>query len=198
MLARLAGRDVSFTLGPSAKSKTPGAVTRSVKVVAGERTLGRVIVKVSFDARLLARLERASGLHDAGRLGFAQGDVLTFGPGGAQVRARLHVDRAADLAIGGERYRALAALLSPGPHASKLVVLAPVSRISADANAARWRVVVVGLGVLVAVLLVGYALAPAIARNRLAKQQEAQAARGLSHVGDGVFLIDSEGMIRRA
>jgi len=196
MLARLAGRNVFFTLGRSAGSATADAVTRSVEVVARGRVLGRVIVKVSFDAGLLARLERASGLQDGSRLGFARGDTLTFGPGGAKVRSSLSVDRVVDLTAGGERYRALSAQLSAGPRATKLVVLAPVSRISADANAARWRVVVVGLGVLVAVLLVGYALAPAIARNRLAKQQRAQAARVLSHVGDGVFFIDSEGVIR--
>jgi PAS domain S-box-containing protein len=196
MLARLSGRDVSFTLGRSAGSATADAVTRSVEVVARERVLGRVIVKVSFDAGLLAKLERAAGLRDGSRLGFTRGDALTFGPGGAKVRSRFPVDRGVDLTAGGERYRALSAQLSAGPLPTKLVVLAPVSRISADANAARWRVAVVGLGVLIAVLLVGYALAPAIARNRLAKQQRIQAARVLSHVGDGVFLIDSEGVIR--
>jgi PAS domain S-box-containing protein len=192
-LAHLAGRDVSFTLGRSAGSATAGAVTRSVEVVARGRTLGRVIVKVPFDTRLLARLERASDLPDGSTLGFARGDSLTFGQGAPEAQARLPVDRVVDLTTGGERYRALAARLSAGPHARKLVALAPAS---AGANADRWRVVVVGFGVLVAVLLVGYALAPAIARNRLAKQQRAQAAQVLSYVGDGVFLIDSEGVIR--
>jgi PAS domain S-box-containing protein len=195
-LARLAGRDVSITLGRSAGSAAAGALTRSVEVVARGRTLGRVIVKVPFDSRLLARLERASGLPDGGTLGFARGDALTFGPGGPRAQARLPLDRVVDLTTGGERYRALAARLSAGPHARKLVALAPAARISAGANADRWRVVVVGFGVLVAILLVGYSLAPAIARNRLAKQQRAQAARVLSYVGDGVFLIDAEGVIR--
>lgn len=195
-LARFAGRDVSFTLGRSAGSATPDAVARSVEVVARGRTLGRVIVKVPFDARLLAQLEHASGLPEGGTLGFARGEELWLGPAGGQTQARLPRGRAVDLTTGGERYRALASPLGAGPHPTKLVVLVPVSRISADANAARWRVVAVGFSVLVAVLLVGYALAPAIARNRLAKQQRTQAERVLSHVGDGVFLIDSEGVIR--
>ena len=195
-LARLAGRDVSFTLGRSAGSATPDAAARSVEVVARGRTLGRVIVKVPFDTRLLAQLEHASGLPEGGKLGFARGEALWLGPAGGQTQARLPLDRAVDLTTGGERYRALGSRLGAGPHPTKLVVLAPLSRISADANAARWRVVAVGLSVLIAVLLVGYALAPAIARNRLAKQQRTQAERVLSHVGDGVFLIDSEGMIR--
>jgi PAS domain S-box-containing protein len=195
-LARLAGRDVSIRLGRSAGSAAAGALTRSVEVVTRGRTLGRVIVKVPFDSRLLARLERASGLPDGGTLGFARGDALTFGPGRPRAQAKLRLDRVVDLTTGGARYRALAARLSVGPHARKLVALAPAARMSAGANADRWRLVVVGLGVLVAVLLVGYALAPVIARNRLANQQRAQAARVLSYVGDGVFLIDSEGVIR--
>src|SRR5207247_11380206 len=172
-------------------SATPDAAARSVEVVARGRTLGRVIVKVPFDTRLLAQLEHASGLPEGGTLGFARGEALWLGPAGGQTQARLPLGRAVDLTTGGERYRALASLLGAGPHPTKLVVLAPVSRISADANAARWRVVAVGFSVLVAVLLVGYALAPAIARNRLAKQQRTQAGRVLSHVGDGVVLIDS-------
>src|SRR6266550_500140 len=70
------------------------------------------------------------------------------------------------------------------------------TRIFADANGTRWRILVVGFGVLVAVLLVGYAVAPVVGRNRLATHQRIQAARVLSHVGDGVFLIDSDGVIR--
>ena len=195
-LAHLGGRDVSFALGRSVGSAAPEAVTRTVEVVAHGRTLGWVIVKVPFDERLLARLERASDLPDGGALGFARGDALTIGGGGGQMQARVRLGRVIELTSGGERYRALAALLGAGPHARKLVVLAPAAGIAANANAERWRVAVVGFGVLVAVLLVGYALAPAIARNRLSSQQRAQAARVLSHVGDGVFLIDSEGVIR--
>jgi two-component system, OmpR family, phosphate regulon sensor histidine kinase PhoR len=196
-LARLADRTLSFRLGRSADSATPGAVSRSVEVVARGRTLGRVIVSVPLDAGLLERLERASRLPDGARLMFAGGDTLTSRPAGSGAQARLlPVDRAVDLTTGGERYRALATFLGSGSQGRKLVALAPTAAISTNANADRWRVIVVGFGVLVAVLLVGYALAPVIARNRLAKHQRTQAARVLSHVGDGVFLIDSEGVIR--
>ena len=195
-LARLAGRNLSFRLGSSAGSPRADAVSRSVEVVARGRTLGRVIVSVPFDAGLLARLERAANLPDGGKLGFAHADAITVGVGGAEARARLPLDRTVDLTVGGTRYRALATFLSTGPNASKLVALAPATGIFADANGARWRILVVGFGVLVAVLLIGYAIAPIVARNRLATQQRIQAAQVLSHVGDGVFLIDSEGVIR--
>ena len=193
-LARLAGRNLSFRLGGSG-SATADAVTRSVEVVAGGRTLGRVIVRVPFDAGLLARLERDANLRDGGRLAFAHDDAISVGPR-AETRVKLPLDRAVDLTVGGTRYRALATFLNTGPHASKLVALAPATGIFADANDARWRILVVGFGVLVAVLLVGYAVAPIVARNRLATQQRIQASRVLSHVGDGVFLIDSDGVIR--
>jgi two-component system, OmpR family, phosphate regulon sensor histidine kinase PhoR len=195
-LARLAGRNVFFELGRSAERGSAYGVTRNVEVVARGRTLGRVIVRVPFDASLLARLERAAKLPDGGRLGFARGGSVIFGLGGADARARLPIGSAVDLTAGGTRYRALATSLGTGPHASKLVALAPLTGIFADANGTHWRILVVGFGVLVAVLLVGYALAPVIARNRLTTQQRTQAARVLSHVGDGVFLIDSDGVIR--
>src|SRR5439155_906842 len=143
-LAHLAGPNLSFELGRSAESATPGAVSRSVEVVASGRTLGRVIVKVPFDADLLARLERASGFPNGARLAFASGDRLTFGPGGTESQARLSVHRAVDLVIGGERYRAIATFLGAGPQARKLVALAPTAGISGDASGDRWRVIVVG------------------------------------------------------
>ena len=195
-LARLAGRNVSFELGNSVEPTPAEAVSRSVEVVARGRRLGRVVVRVPFDAGLLERLDRAAKLPDGGRLGFVRGNSITFGLAGANPRARLPVNRAVNLAVGGTRYRALATFLGTGPHAGKLVALAPVTRIFTDANGARWRILIVGFGVLVAILLVGYALAPVIARNRLTTQQRIQAARVLSHIGDGVFLIDSDGVIQ--
>jgi len=85
-LARLAGRDVSFTLGHSAGSATPDAAVRRVEVVARGRTLGWVIVKVPFDRRLLAQLEHASGLPEGGMLSFARGEALWLGAAGGQTR----------------------------------------------------------------------------------------------------------------
>jgi PAS domain S-box-containing protein len=182
-LARLGGRGVSFSFGTASGAKTGGKATRSIAVVAHGRTLGIVVVAVPFDQRLLAQLEHGSGIDGLGRLTF---DSISAIP----------VGRVVDFSTGGRRYRAVATRLTGGSHGTKLVALAPASRISAAASATRWRVVLAGFGVLVAILVVGYALAPAIARNRLGKQQRAQAARVLSHIGDGVFLVDSEGIIR--
>jgi PAS domain S-box-containing protein len=195
-LARLSSRNVSYALGPSSTAPSAAAATRSVDVVSRGHKLGRVIVTVPFDDRLLARLEHESALPASDRLAFAHGRTLTRARGRLRAGTTLPVDRLADLRAGGERYRALATRLSTGRGATKLVALVPTSGISADVSAARWRVVIAGFGVLVAILIVGYALAPAIARNRLATLQRAQAARVLSNIGDGVFLVDSDGVIR--
>ncbi|HJQ73645.1 MAG TPA: ATP-binding protein, partial [Gaiellaceae bacterium] len=64
------------------------------------------------------------------------------------------------------------------------------------AGATRLRLLLAALGALVAVALAAYALAPLLGRNRLARQQRDRAARVLSHLGEGVFLVDAGGVIR--
>ena len=195
-LARLGRRGAAYAIGSRTIPAPVNAASRSIAVVAGSRTLGRVIVAVPFDRSLLAQLERASGIGDTGTFAFARSGKLVLRSASVATKARIPSGRLADLSARGERYRALATRLSAGPNATKLVALAPASSITAAASSARLRVVVAGLGVLVAILVVGYALAPALARTRLGKQQRAQAARVLSHIGDGVFLVDSDGVIR--
>ena len=41
-----------------------------------------------------------------------------------------------------------------------------------------------------------YSFAPSIARSRVSRQEREQAERVLAHVGDGVFLVDRDGVIR--
>jgi two-component system phosphate regulon sensor histidine kinase PhoR len=76
------------------------------------------------------------------------------------------------------------------------VALEPRSEISAAATRARWIVALVGLGVIAAILLIAYAVAPAIARSRLSRQQRDQAERVLAHLGDGVIVVDSAGVVQ--
>jgi two-component system sensor histidine kinase VicK len=56
-------------------------------------------------------------------------------------------------------------------------------------------VLLAGLAVLGGVALAAYALAPTFARTRFAHAQRAQAQQVLSHVGDGVFVVDRSGTI---
>jgi PAS domain S-box-containing protein len=57
---------------------------------------------------------------------------------------------------------------------------------------------VVGLGfaVIAALLAMAYAVSPSIARSRVSRQERERAERVLAHVGDGVFLVDHDGVIR--
>jgi len=86
--------------------------------------------------------------------------------------------------------------LGRAPSRVKLVALERSSIIDSDADVARWRVMGVGFGLIAALLALAYAVSPAIARTRLSRQDRAQAERVLARVGDGVFLVDREGVIR--
>jgi PAS domain S-box-containing protein len=44
--------------------------------------------------------------------------------------------------------------------------------------------------------VIAYAVAPAIARSRLSRQQRDQAERVLAYLGDGVFVVDHDGVVR--
>jgi two-component system phosphate regulon sensor histidine kinase PhoR len=56
--------------------------------------------------------------------------------------------------------------------------------------------VIPGFIVIAALLAMAYAVSPSIARSRVAKQEREQAERVLARVGDGIFLVDSDGVIR--
>jgi two-component system phosphate regulon sensor histidine kinase PhoR len=100
-----------------------------------------------------------------------------------------------DLRVHGRNMRAVGVARAPGsPNA--LVTFRPRSEIAAAANSIRWRVLVVGLGLAGALLAVAYAAAPAIARTRVTRQQRDQAERVLAHLGDGVFVVDQDGVVR--
>ena len=70
------------------------------------------------------------------------------------------------------------------------------SEIAAAANDVRWRVIGLGLGLIGAFLVTAYAVAPAIARSRLSRLQRDQAQRVLARLGDGVFVVDHDGVVQ--
>jgi two-component system phosphate regulon sensor histidine kinase PhoR len=192
-LSRFARADpyVSFYRGGTrlAGSEVGAGGRRSVSVTAGGRSLGRVVVTVPFDAANLAELKRNAGLRSSERLLVLHG---RYAPGGVGTGA----SRAQTLRLGRSRYRALTAPLLTGRSRTTLLVLTAVAPIEAAATTAERRIFLAGLGTLLFFVVLAYALAPAIARARNARQQRAQAARILSHVGDGVFLVDGDGVIR--
>ncbi|HET9116367.1 MAG TPA: ATP-binding protein [Gaiellaceae bacterium] len=194
-LARLAPPRAQFVLGPPVVAK--GVPSRSVRIVVGKRRVGAVTVRVPFDRQLLARLEHAASLSRGRSLAFVDGRSLLL-PSGLRrpLQARIPPDRPTQIVSGGERYVAVSTALTRDVPATKLVVLAPASEILGGAAATRWRLLLAGLGALAAVAVAAYALAPLLGRSRLAKRERERAARVLSHLGDGVFLVDSSGIVR--
>jgi two-component system, OmpR family, phosphate regulon sensor histidine kinase PhoR len=185
--------NVVLTRKPSGATLPPNAGTRTVEVLSGGRRIGRVIAFVPLDRRLAARLTRATNGH---RLGVKHGGVLVRQNGPVRLQSRRPLTGAGDLLVGGTSYRVVATRLGQGGRAVELVALKRSSAIDADANSARWRVMGVGFGLIAALLTIAYAVAPAIARSRVSKQERDQAERVLAHVGDGIFLVDHEGVIR--
>ena len=197
-LQRLSRSNVRLVLGPSASPAAgDGVASRSVGVVRGKRRIGTVVVQVPFDRRLLARLERSSRLPHDRDLGVAHGRSVLLSSGlRASIPTAVPLDRPATLLVGGERYVGVSTVLTRQAPVTRLLALAPAAEIFAGADATRQRLLLAGLGVLAAVALAAYTLAPLLGRNRLARQQRDRAAQVLSHLGEGVFLVDSGGVIR--
>jgi PAS domain S-box-containing protein len=188
--------DIVLTRG-TAPAKTPrDAAVRSVDVVTGGHTIGRVTAVVPFDGRLIEKLTPAEGLPDGLRLGLAVDGRLVTERRTVRMQSELPRTRAGDLLAGGTRYRAVASRIGGSPVGLRLVALERSASIDADANAARWQVIGVGFGLIAALLAIAYAVAPAIARSRVSRQERDQAERVLAHVADGIFLVDPDGVIQ--
>jgi PAS domain S-box-containing protein len=186
VLGRVANaRNVVFTGRRSLRvGRVPvGAPRRSVEVVAGRRMLGSVTVAVPLDRDLRARLAHDAGLGPRDRLVADPEARLVRGKGVVRIR------------LGGESYRAVGTGGGKSKQTVRLVLLSPESPVvAAEARATR-RVLFAGLSILGGVVLIAYGLTPAIARSRFVQQQRAQATQVLSHIGDGVFLLDGTGRI---
>jgi two-component system phosphate regulon sensor histidine kinase PhoR len=127
-------------------------------------------------------------------LGFARGDGIVGAARTLRIRSgAIAPGRPSDIRAGGLGYRTVAEDLGNG---TQLAALEPSSYIDSKASTARWRVVGLGLAVIVALLALAYAVSPSIARSRVSRQERERAERVLAHVGDGIFLVDREGVIR--
>jgi PAS domain S-box-containing protein len=170
-----------------ARAVLPATVGRAdVKV--GGQPAGHVLA-VALDERLARRLA-AGGPAD--RTGFFVGNRLVTGASTIGVAVRPELGKPSDLGS----YRVVALHIPASVPGAALVALEPQSEISAAATRARWQVALVGVGVIAALLLIAYAVAPAIARSRLSRQQRDQAERVIAHLGDGVIVVDSAGVVR--
>jgi PAS domain S-box-containing protein len=166
----------------------PFAAQGRADVLARGKTAGRVLVGV-LDRNLARTL--AEG-RPPGEVGFLVGNRLITGTGTSTVAHPPAANMPADLGSN----RVVAVKVPSQIRNAKLVALKSRETIENAADNAYWRVIGVGLGLIGALLVIAYAVAPAIARSRLSRQQRDQAERVLAHLGDGVFVVDHDGVVR--
>jgi two-component system, OmpR family, phosphate regulon sensor histidine kinase PhoR len=171
------------------------AVVRKVGVISKRRRVGQVVVFIPLDSALVASLAPRAQLGDQRRLGLATADGLVGAARTHRIESGTLAPNATDIRLHGLGYRAVAEDLG-GARPTKLVALERSSTIDSQANSARWRVMGVGFGLIAALLAMAYAVSPSIARTRVSRQERARAERVLARVGDGVFLVDRDGVIR--
>ena len=175
-----------------------GAEIKTVNVVSKGRKVGRVVVFLPLDSALVNWLTSAADLGDHKQLGFAAGGTLV-GANGRPHRfrgARTLGSSPRDIHAGGSSYRAVRRISAPDADGTKLVALEGSSYIDSRAGppngACRPRL----RRLIAALLALAYAVSPSIARSRVSRQERERPERVLAHMGDGVFLVDREGVIR--
>jgi two-component system phosphate regulon sensor histidine kinase PhoR len=172
------------------------AAVRRIDFLSKGRTIGQVVVFLPLDSQIVKWLTAKAGLGGHQQIAFARGGGLV----GANRRLRIEsgslVGRPRDIRAGGVGYRTVDIDLGSGTNGTRLAVLEPSSHIGSKASLARWRVIGLGLAVIVALLAMAYAVSPSIARSRVSRQERERAERVLAHVGDGVFLVDRDGVVR--
>ena len=126
--------------------------TRTLEVRAGRRVVGSILVALPLDRRLLDELRADAGL--------ASGDRIVFAPR----RSRLATAKPRGVALGGDRYRALAGPpLAEQPNV-QIALLAPAAPIAAESAATRKRLLYVLIGALLALAVIAAAEARSIVR----------------------------------
>jgi PAS domain S-box-containing protein len=190
-LRRFERRNPGIVLSTGRKRMAPGTVTlANVLVSVRGKNVGRVRVVVPVRS-----LASQAGLRE-GRLGLLRGKRLVLEGETVPLRSTPPRRETVDLRVGSMDTRAVAVQLPAQSRDAALITLRKRSEITAAANNVRWRVIGIGLGLIAALLVIAYAVAPAIARSRLSRQQRDEAERVLAHLGDGVFVVDRDAVVR--
>ncbi len=178
------------------RSIPAAATVRRIDFLSKGRTIGQVVVFLPLDRQLVSWLTSRVDLGSHRQIGFARDGRLVGAERTLRIESGALGGRAGDIRADGTGYRTVAEGLGSGANGARLVALEASSYIDSKASLARWRVVGLGFAVVVALLAMAYAVSPSIARSRVSRQERERAERVLAHVGDGVFLIDHDGVIR--
>jgi two-component system phosphate regulon sensor histidine kinase PhoR len=180
-------------LGPSpGPSATAGSRSVDILSANGGKKIGRVVVFLPISGPVVAWLTRRSEIGSQQELAFARGNSLVGADTTRRIESGRPVRMPSSIRAEGVGYRTVGSAAT----GTRLVVLEPSSAIESRADSARWRVMGLGLALIAALLALAYAVAPSIAESRVSKQERERAERVLAHVGDGVFLVDRDGVIR--
>jgi two-component system phosphate regulon sensor histidine kinase PhoR len=172
------------------------AAVRRIHFLSKGHTIGQVVVFLPLDSQVVKRLSAGARLGGDQRIAFVRRGGLVGGRRTLRLESGSLAGRPADIRAGGVDYRAVDMDLGSGAKGTRLAVLEPSSHIDSRASLARWRVFGLCFAVILALLAMAYAVSPSIARSRVSRQERERAERVLAHVGDGVFLIDHDGVIR--
>jgi diguanylate cyclase (GGDEF)-like protein len=164
----------------------PGAVVRSVTVVAGGRVIGEVVNWFRIDRRFLARVASRAGVEPGETFVLLRNHVVRLGPKvllGAKVGGR--TGRPSVQSVAGVRYRMLDSPPLEQPRGATFAMLAPQSTIDAAARRSQRTMVLALAASLLLVGLVAYGLSRSIV-GTLARL--ARAAEGIAggHLGERV------------
>jgi len=172
------------------------AAVRRIDFLSKGHTIGQVVVFLPLDSQAVERLSAGARLGRDQRIAFVRRGGLEGGRRTLRIESGSLAGRPGDIRAGGVDYRAVDMDLGSGAKGTRLAVLEPSSHIDSRASLARWRVFGLCFAVILALLAMAYAVSPSIARSRVSRQERERAERVLAHVGDGVFLIDHDGVIR--
>jgi PAS domain S-box-containing protein len=178
-----------IVLSTGRKRLAPGTVTlANVLVSLRGRNVGRV--------RAVVPVRSLASQTGFGELGLLRGERLELDGETVPLLSTPPRRETVDLRVGSRDARAVAVQLPGQSRGAALITLRERSKIRTAANSVRWRVIGIGLGLIGALLVIAYAVSPAIARSRLSRQQRDEAERVLAHLGDGVFVVDRDGVVR--
>jgi two-component system phosphate regulon sensor histidine kinase PhoR len=172
------------------------AAVRRIDFLSKRRKIGQVVVFLPLDSQVVSLLTAKADLGGHQQIAFARRGGLVGADRTLRIESGSRVGGPRDIRAGGVGYRTVDMGLGSGTSGTRLAVLEPSSHIDSKASFARWRVVGLGFAVILALLAMAYAVSPSIARSRVSRQERERAERVLAHVGDGVFLIDHDGVIR--
>ena len=172
------------------------AAVRRIDFLSKERRIGQVVVFLPLDSQVVNLLTAKADLGGHQQIAFAGTGGLVGADRTLRIESGSLVRHPSDIRAGGVGYRTVDMDLGSGTHGTRLAVLEPSSHIDSKASLARWRTFGLGFAVVLALLAMAYAVSPSIARSRVSKQERERAERVLAHVGDGVFLVDHDGVVR--